>query len=433
MSRVWLNGLFAATMFMPAFAMGDWTSFLGPERNGRSNDQGRILNWGDEGPQKLWRLDVGDGYAGPVIADGRLFQFDRYGDTARLLCLAASTGKRLWEAEYPTAYRDLYGFSNGPRASPLIDGDRVYTFGAEGRLRCHRAEDGALIWEVDTVKAYGVVQNFFGVGSTPVIHGDLLITMVGGSPEDSPRIQSGKVSANGSGIVAFHKKTGKEVYRLGQTLASYASPQIARSGGRAWGLAFVREGLLVFEPSQGKQDFLFPWRARRLESVNAATPVVVNDKVFLTESYEKGGVFLQFSGEQAPRTIWQDPPRRNQSLASHWSTPVHHQGFLYGCHGESAGNAELRCINLETGEVAWRQPGLRRTSLIYAQDHFWVLGEDGTLYQVAADPTAYREVQRAKVTTQPAWNTPSLADGILFVRGEKEIVALRVMETGTAP
>src|SRR5262249_32218015 len=155
----------------------------------------------------VWHKQIGTGYSMPSISKGRLFHFDRHDDTARLSCFRSETGELLWKFEYPTAYEDMYGYNNGPRSCPLVDDDRVYIFGAEGMLHCVQAMDGKLVWKVDTKAEFGVVQNFFGVGSTPVIEGDLLIAPIGGSPKDGQDAPFGQLKGNKSGVVAFDKRT----------------------------------------------------------------------------------------------------------------------------------------------------------------------------------------------------------------------------------
>ncbi len=171
-------------------ARSDWPQFLGPFGKSISAEKGILAPWPDRGLQVIWQKPIGVGYGMPAISQGRLFQFDRHGDQARLSCLTSETGEFLWNFEYPTDYHDYYGFNNGPRSCPVVDGDRVYIYGAEGMLHCVRGTDGQVLWKVDTRADFHVVQNHFGVGSAPVIEGDLLIVQVGGSH---------------SGVVAFHK------------------------------------------------------------------------------------------------------------------------------------------------------------------------------------------------------------------------------------
>jgi outer membrane protein assembly factor BamB len=410
----------------------DWPGFLGPNRDGRSLEEGIRTDWSG-GLQILWQLALGEGYSPPSIAGGRIFVFDRHGDRARLTCRNAETGEELWRREYPSLYEDYYGYSNGPRASPVVDGDRVYTFGVEGRLRCHRVTDGELVWEVDTAARFGVVQNFFGAGSTPAVEGDLLIAHIGGSPPLSPKIHSGKVRSNGSAVVAFDKRTGEIRYQLGDELASYAAVKLATIDGRSWGLVFARGGLLAFDPATGEQDFHYPWRAKILESVNASTPVVVGNRVLITETYGPGASLLAVE-PGGYEVVWKDPPKRNQSLACHWNTPVHEDGVVYASSGRNLGDAQLRAVDLETGKVLWSEPRLRRASLLAVDGHFVVLTEDGILrlmrpnrekYDLVSELTL--EEKGRKLLSHPAWNAPALAHGILYVRGKDRLVALELI------
>ncbi len=286
-------GLIVALAPLSVFAAGpvptrgaDWPAFLGPTADSKSTETGILTKWPADGPPLVWQLDLGSGYCMPAIAAGRLYQFDRSGDDARLRCLDSRTAKLLWTFTYPSAFQDLYGYDNGPRSAPVVNEGRVYIFGAEGMLHCLDAASGKQIWKVDTAADFGVIQNFFGVGSTPVIEGNLLLVQVGGSPPESKSAPPGQldlVESNGTCIVAFDKKTGAVRYKLGDQLASYATPKLATIAGRRWCFVFARGGLLGFDPSAGKVDFFFPWRAGILESVNAADPVVVNDLVFISE------------------------------------------------------------------------------------------------------------------------------------------------------
>ena len=161
----------------------DWPRFLGPDGDGVSPEKGILTKWPKGGLKVLWEAPMGQGFAPPVVSRGRLFHFDRFGNDNRLSCRNAETGKLLWKFEYPANYDDLYGYSPGPRACPVVDDDRVFILGPEGMLHCVAAVDGKEIWKLDTKKAYHFHQNFFGVGSVPVVEGDLLIVAVGGSPE----------------------------------------------------------------------------------------------------------------------------------------------------------------------------------------------------------------------------------------------------------
>ncbi len=410
------------TILFLLLSASDWPGFLGPNRNGVADEVNVEQIWGDAAPEILWQVTLGEGYAGPAIVHNRVYVFDRQNNMERLRCLDAKNGQVKWVQSYPTNYEDMYGFSNGPRTTPLVDGQLVYTFGVEGMLSCRDVSNGSLVWQIDTRAKYGVVQNFFGVGSAPLIYRDMIIVMVGGSPADSPNIKSGKTISNGSCVVAFNKETGAEIYRMGNYLASYASPVITSHSGRDWCLVFARAGLLGLNPVNGQQDFFFPWRARRNETVNAATPVVHSQEILITESYENGAALLRF-GDAGVTPLRLDD-RRNQTMASHWATPIYHQGFLYGCHGEKTSNAMLRCIDWESGEVMWEEAGLGRTSITLLGKYLLVQSENGVLRLVGAQASGYREIGQLKPVGSPAWNAPAVAGGRIYVRGPKRLVCL---------
>ncbi len=189
-----------------------------------------------------------------------------------------------------------------------------------------------------------------------------------------------------------------------------------------------------FDPARGHQDFFFPWRARKLESVNASSPVVVDDTVLISESYGPGGVLLGVPPSGEPAALWRDG-RRNQSLQTHWSTPVYHEGFVYASSGQGTGEAELRCIEHRTGEVKWAEEGLARSTLLLVDGHLVVLTEYGKLLLVRPDPERFDKVatfvpldERGRpLLAHPAWNAPILAHGLLYVRGKDRLLALELI------
>jgi outer membrane protein assembly factor BamB len=427
----------------------DWPVFLGPTGDGKSAETGIIKTWPAAGLRLVWQKKLGTSYGAPTVSRGRLFQFDRFGNAARLYCLKAETGEPLWQYEYPTDYEDMYGYNNGPRCSPVIDGDRVYAFGVDGMLVCCRVTDGQLLWKVDTAKEFGVVQNFFGVGSTPVVEGDLLIAMVGGSPPESRQVGRGaldRVIPNGSGIVAFDKLTGAVKYKLADELASYASLKLATIGERRWCFAFCRGGLVGFEPASGKLDFHYPWRDAGLESVNASMPVVAGDEVFISETYGPGSTLLKVAPGKH-EVVWRDDDRkRERAMQTHWNTPVYLDSFLYGSSGRHEYNAELRCIEWRTGKVKWSEPGLTRASLTWIDGHFLCLSEDGKLRLLAANPEKFEPIAASDYSdfelgkklsgedrpllVPPCWAAPIVSHGLLYVRGNDRLICLELIREG---
>ncbi len=428
----------------------DWPAFLGPTGDGKSPETGFFTGNGLRGSRILWQRPIGDGYAMPSVARGRLFLFTRQGDVNRLECLHAETGEPLWKFEYPTQYADTYGYSAGPRCCPVVDDDRVFIVGAEGMLHCLNVADGSVIWKLDTIEQFGVVKNFFGIGSTPIVEGDLLIATIGGSPpesRDAPPGQLDRVRGNGSGVVAFHKRTGEVRYQFSDELASYASPVMATIGGRRWGFVFARGGLLGFDPVAGTQDFHFPWRATIRESVNAANPVVVGDEVLVSETYGPGAALLKVRPGRFD-VVWKDDAKqRRKILQAHWSTPIHHEGFVYGCSGRYVDSAELRCVEWKTGRVAWSERGLSRTSLLFVDGHFFCLAECGDLMVFRATPEKFEQVdeiplfdeapavdgERPRMLKYPAWAAPILSHGLLYVRGADRLVCIELARDEPSP
>lgn len=419
----------------------DWPRFLGPTGDSKSPETGIETNWDPNGPPIVWHCELGTGYGIGSVADGRFYQFDRHGDQARLTCLDSRNGRFLWKYEYTTHYEDMLGYNNGPRSSPIVDEGRVYIFGPEGMLCCVGARNGKPIWKTDTSDKFDVVQNYFGVGSTPVVEGDLLILMIGGSTADSRnagRYDLDRVVGNGTGIVAFDKRTGKVTYSVTDELASYSTPRLTTIDGRRWCFVFARDGLVGFDPTSGKVDFHYPWRSKLRDSVNAATPVVAGDEVFISEAYGPGSSLLRVK-PGGYEEVWRDPPGRHKAMQTHWNTPIHHEGYLYGSSGRHTADAELRCIEWKTGKVIWSQPDLGRASLLYLDGHFVCLGEDGVLRLIKASPKRYVEVARAVVREspegpplikQPAWAAPIISHGLLYLRGRDRLVCLRLIPEG---
>ncbi len=426
----------------------DWPKFLGPTGDSKSTETGILAPWPAAGPRIVWQREIGEGYGIGSVSRGRFFQFDRYGTVARLRCFHAETGEELWKFDYPTDYVDLYGYNGGPRASPIVDHERVYIYGAEGMLHCLNVVDGSVVWKCDTIADFGVIQNFFGVGSTPVIFKDLLLVMVGGSPADDKQIPPGqldRVSPNGSAVVAFDKLTGEVRYKSGQDLSSYASLRLAAIEGQPWCLAFCRSGLLGLEPATGRVALEFPWRAKILESVNASTPVVVGNQVFLSETYGVGSALLEVKGGK-PQVVWQDDDRRrDKAFKAHWNTPILVNGYLYGCSGRNPPDAEQRCIEWKTGRVMWSELTQIRTSLLWVDGHFVCLGEYGTLQLLKVNPQKLEVISEVKLrdpnATAPAvpgleapgllrapcWAAPILSHGLLYVRGDDRLVCLELI------
>ena len=429
----------------------DWGTFLGPSGTGSSSLAGIASPWEANGPRVVWQAAIGEGYCAPAVAGGRAFLFDRVANRLRLRAVEAETGRPLWEAGREVLYTDSFGYDGGPRAQPVVAGHRVLTFGPDGRLECRAIIDGSLLWEVDTSSTYHVVQNFFGVGTAPLVVGPLrvgaeertlVVVQVGGSREGANPAAPERldlVKGLDSGLVAFDIVSGAEVWRATNQLASYSVPVLVTIGGRPLILAWMRDELVAVEPATGKLLDRFRWRSDELFSVVAASPVVSGDQVLLSECYGPGSVLLALEND-AFREVRRDKPgaRPRQALKTHWNTSVLRDGYVYGSSGRNAGDAQLVCVNWATGVVGWSEGGLGRSSVTLVDDHLLILGEYGDLVLARATPEKYEEVSRVRpldaasgreLLAPPCWAAPVIARGLVFVRGTGRVVCLDLMPT----
>ncbi len=383
----------------------DWPQFLGPARNGAYLGRPLAQEWPAVGPPIVWERRVGRGFSGPAVSGGRLILFHRVEDRAVVECLEARTGKTLWQGGYPTVYRDDFGFDDGPRATPAIARGRVFTFGAEGRLSCWNVEDGATVWTVDTQQEFGTAKGFFGRASSPLVEGDLVIVNVGGN--------------RGAGIVAFDCATGARRWQATDDEASYSSPVVAELGGRRVVLSLTREALVALNPTDGRIGFRYPWRPPLSASVSAATPLVVGDLIFISASYGAGASLLRFR-ERSPEVVWSG----DDSLSNHYATSVEHGGYLYGWHSRQEEGCELRCVELRTGRVRWKDSGLKAGSLTLAGEELLVLTEQGLLIRAPATPDGFKRKAEVQALGLGVRAFPAVADGRFFARSKDRLVCL---------
>jgi outer membrane protein assembly factor BamB len=383
----------------------DWPQFLGPTRDGVYAGIDVAASWGKTGPPVVWQRDIGQGFSGPAVVDKRLVIFHRVGNREVLDCLDAETGKPVWSDASPTTYTDDFGFDEGPRATPTIVGGRVYTFGAQGALICRDFATGKPVWSVDTAAEFGAPKGFFGMACSPLVEGDLVVLNVGGKPD--------------AGVVAFDAKTGQVRWRATGDDASYASPVAATIAGERRVFVFTAAGLLVLQPKDGAVVSTFPWRARIRASVNAATPLVIGDAVFLSASYDTGAVLLRVRGRELEK-VWSG----DDSLSNHYATSVHHGGFLYGFHGRQEQGPSLRCVELNTGKVRWEVEGFGAGSILLADDKLLVLTEKGQLIVAPAAPDGFKPTAKAQILPFDCRAYPALADGKLYARSKDKLVCV---------
>lgn len=407
----------------PDAQTAEWRNFLGPTHNAHSPETHLLKSFGPEGPAKVWEVRRGAGYASAAVIGERLIAFHRTGGDEVVECLQAETGQRYWKFTYPSNYIDRYGFGNGPRCQPVSDGRYVYTLGVEGRFHCLELTTGRVLWKRNLRTEFDLTLDFFGVGGAPLLEKNLIIINLG--------------SPGGPCVAAFDKHSGKFVWGAGDEWGpSYASPVPAdtRSGRRIFVFAGGESrpptgGLMIIDPETGQVDCRFPWRGRRYESVNASSPVVVNNQVFISECYGAGSALLEIEEDGSCREVWS-----NEILNTNFMTAVHKDGYLYGIDGHGPRNAPLVCIELKTGKQMWRHEptwlaevataggsqsyplGPSLASLLQVDGRCLVLGQYGHLAWLDLNPKGYRELALSHLfLARQTWAMPALSKGLLYV------------------
>jgi outer membrane protein assembly factor BamB len=390
-------------MVVVAASGADWPGIFGPNRDGVSPEKGLLASWPKKGPPVVWEREAGEGYSGPVVAGDAVVLFHRVGGEEIVACLHAATGKDRWKFSYPTAYSDLLGKGDGPRATPLIADGKVWTLGAAGVFSCINLSDGSKLWQRDLLADYAPRPSFFGVGSTPLLENGRLLVNVG---------------AAGAGVVCFDAATGKEMWKATNQGASYSSPVAATIDGVRHAIFFTREGVLSLDPATGAERFSKRWRSRMDASVNAATPQVVGDLLFVTASYNTGALLVRCKKDGLEQ-LWTS----DRVLSSQYATPIVHDGYLYGCDGRSdAGAVALRCLELKTGNVLWSKESFGSSAVTYADGHLILLTEDGDLVLCDCTPAGYRELARSAVLTAPVRALPALSGGRFYARDNRRLM-----------
>ncbi len=404
-----------------------WPNLLGPQHNSTSSEFGLNPVWPATGPRVVWRASIGEGYSSPVAEGDDLVVFHRpvkdsvasipddlqpgevnHGPDEVVSCFAAATGKPRWEFRHPTNYRCKTHYSSGPYATPILAGNYVYACGTEGNLYCLQRSDGTLVWNRELWKDYGLSQQgFFPVTGSPLLTSGRLILNLGAKDV-------------GAGIIALDAATGETLWQTTDHDASYATPCAATIHGREFVFVFTPQGLVALDPQTGSQYWEVKFRANNPEFVNATSPIVVGDIVFVS-GHALGSLCLQIQPDGSYRELWRDK-RRN--FDSQYNPLVAADGCIFGF---AALDDTFRCIELKTGALRWK--GLReleRGAMIAADGHFFILGTQGNLASARLDSRELTVVSQTKepVFAAPSYSFPALHRGLLYVRNEREVAAL---------
>lgn len=408
----------------------DWPQWMGPGRDNVWNENNTIEAF--ESPQLTpqWRTPIAGGYSGPAVAGGKVFVTDyvteddvRIGNferkeftgTERVLCLNEGDGKVLWKHKYPVKYTVSY--PSGPRCTPNVDGDRVYTLGSEGHLFCFNTENGDIIWSKSLKEDYKTKAALWGYAAHPLIDGDNLITLAGGA---------------GSHVVALNKLTGEEVWK--STTSSeqgYSPPTIIQQAGVRQLILCRPDAVSSINPADGTEYWSVPYQATSGSII--MSPVRVKDYLYVA-GYSNKSLLLKLDADKPGATeVWRD--KRNAI------SPVNVQPFvmddvIYGMDQKGV----LRALEIPSGERLWetqdvigaRPRGSETAFLVKQADRFWLFNELGELIIAKLSRDGYQEISRTEVIPQSnlafgrevVWSMPAFANQRAYIRNDNQIICV---------
>lgn len=381
----------------------DWPQWMGPNRDGLTEETGLQQDWPEGGPERLWLSKAcGLGYSGPAVVDGELFVMGLRDGEEELMALDAATGEERWSLQLDGVYEN--GWGDGPRGTPTVDGDRVYVLGAKGTLACVRREDGGLIWSVDLVEDFGGKIPTWGYSESPLIDGDRVVITPGNEQ---------------GAIVALDKQTGEPLWQTAEltTVAHYSSVVEATIHGRSQYVQLLEDQLVGVAPDSGEVLWSVEWPGR---VAVIPTPLVKDNRVFVTTGYGVGCMLVEIDHDNQASVVYQ-----NKTLKNH-----HGGALLLGDHvfGHSDGTGWM-CLDFATGKRVWRERAeLGKGAIAYADGRFVCLGEDdGQVVLIEASAGGWEEHGRFTLDPQTEqrkpkgkiWTHPVIANGRMYLRDQE--------------
>lgn len=401
--------LLLASPAAPAPAVAeDWPVWRGPGHDGSSSESSFVRGWLAGGLEECWRRPIGIGYAGLAVAGGVVHTMEAREDDEYVVALAAADGSERWRSRVGAADRSVYGGA-GPRVTPTVAGELLYTVSSDDVLVALNSAGGRLVWRRDLAGELGARAPAEGYASSPLVDGDRLLVMLGGR--------------GGKALAGFDRADGKLLWTSqDDNRASYSSPVPLTFAGVQQVLFLSASVLFSVDPANGRLWWRYPWPT--YDDVNVATPLVLPpDRVFISSGYDQGAALLRV--RRAGRGLAVEEVWRNRVMKNHFSSSVHHAGTIFGFD-----EAILTAVDAATGEERWRARGFGKGSLVLADGHLIVLGEEGDLVLAAAAPAEFVEKKRRRVLAGRSWTPPSPAGGRLYLRNRSEAVCL---EPSAAP
>ena len=378
----------------------DWYRWRGPDLNGISKETNWNAKWSGEEPKPLWKANVGTGFSSFSVSNGRVYTMGNADDHDTVFCFDAETGKEIWKHSYPCPLDPKY-YDGGTSSTPTVDGNRVFTFSRKGDLFCFDASNGKVIWLKNLANELNAKIPTWGFAGSPFIEKNLLLLNVG------------------SHGTALDKSNGKVIWTSGKSVSGYSTAVPAVFDGKRCAVFAGSKSIFAVEIANGKKVWEHEWKTQY--DVNAADPIIVGNKVFISSGYNHGCALLEIKGENVG-VLWENKNMRNQLNSS-----VLLDGFLYGFDGNTGPAADFRCLELETGSVKWTEPKLGAGALMAADGKLIIQTDPGELIIAEGTPDAFKPISRAQVLGGKNWTTPVLSNGRLYCRNSKgDVVCLDV-------
>ncbi|REK10469.1 MAG: hypothetical protein DWQ37_16430 [Planctomycetota bacterium] len=387
----------------------DFPAFRGEDRLGIYRGPAIRTNWESEPPKLVWRQPVGEGYAQFALSGNTAVTIEQRGPDEAIVAYDARDGRERWVHAYPARFSEAMG-GDGPRATPTIDGDRVYSLGAKGHLKCLKLASGDVVWETN-ILADPEANLEWGMAGSPLVLDDVVIVNPG-MPQ---------AAAKGS-LVAYDKQTGKVEWKVGDATAAYASPQYAELAGVPQILTLEGAAVVSYAADGSAELWRYPWSTAN--GINCSQPLPVgDDRVLITAGYVMGSALLEIARDDekgwSAEPLWEEA-----SLRGKFATPIVVDDVVFGLD-----EGILVCVDLETGKRLWKRGRYGHGQMLLAGDVLFIQCENGDMALVAADPKKYRELARIPVFEERTWNTPALAAGRAFIRNHREMACFDLRES----
>jgi len=401
-----LAALLAFGLWLCGSASAQWTQFGGPDQSFAASSKGLAKTWPADGPKKIWSRDLGEGYSTILVDGGRLFTMYRSDEKERIVCLDAATGRTLWEHAYESEPRQGHGeqFGRGPRSTPLITGGRLYAVGVGGMMHCLDASSGSVLWSHDFRDDLCKHTAFGGYTSSPIEYKDTIIVMPGGE---------------GDALVALDKKTGAVVWKNLDFENGYSTPKIMTIHGEDQLVTFMAAEVIGADPDTGALLWQYPYKNSFKE--NIVMPVAVGENTIVVSSPEVGTTALKITqiGEKfGVEKLWS-----TKKIQLYHGTAAVVGNHMYGVTGVQ-GPFFMSALNLETGKVAWRKRGIAKSNVVTVDGRLLLLEEDGRLILATPSPDDFAIDSEAQLLQMRAWTAPTIVGKTMYVRDEKQIMAV---------